>query len=196
MVPLVLDRSNVGEFLSSLRKSAKPKGGMSGLARASGLNRAGLYRALSEGGNPRLRSLLDLIENVGFELVLHEIGNKAGPHFHARLIETRAKGVPRRILLKIVRRILATVKPREIWLFGSAAAGRMTPDSDLDILVIQDNVRDPSKEASAIRKTIGSLGWPLDLFVMGRREFMETGDVVGSLAYPARHSGRLLYARP
>ncbi len=40
------------------------------------------------------------------------------------------------ILQDVTRRIVETAHPRRIVLFGSAASGTMTRDSDLDMLVI------------------------------------------------------------
>ncbi|MHC4521608.1 MAG: nucleotidyltransferase domain-containing protein, partial [Planctomycetota bacterium] len=49
--------------------------------------------------------------------------------------------LPRQDLLdEIVQRVVRVVQPRRILLFGSAARGRLGPDSDLDLLVI---VREP-----------------------------------------------------
>lgn len=39
-------------------------------------------------------------------------------------------------LTELVRRIVQTVQPKRIILFGSAARGQMGPHSDLDLLVI------------------------------------------------------------
>ncbi len=40
----------------------------------------------------------------------------------------------------IIRRIVQTVKPERIILFGSAARGEAGPHSDIDLLVIKSNV--------------------------------------------------------
>src|SRR5437762_10093287 len=41
------------------------------------------------------------------------------------------------LLDEIVRRVLAVARPDRIILFGSAATGQMTKDSDIDLLVIE-----------------------------------------------------------
>lgn len=41
-------------------------------------------------------------------------------------------GIDERVVEETVRRILAIARPRRVILFGSAAAGRMTRDGDLD----------------------------------------------------------------
>ena len=44
-------------FMLALRNVAKARGGVAALARETGMNRVALSRALSESGNPELRSL-------------------------------------------------------------------------------------------------------------------------------------------
>ena len=44
-------------------------------------------------------------------------------------------GIDDSLTVEIVRRILAVSKPNKIILFGSAATGQMTPDSDIDLLL-------------------------------------------------------------
>ena len=46
---------------------------MSGLARDADLNRAGLYRALSEDGNPTLSTLLKIMRALGLRLRIESI---------------------------------------------------------------------------------------------------------------------------
>ena len=50
---------------------------------------------------------------------------------------TSVREVPKSTLMEIVRRIVETAQPEKIILFGSAAAGRMGPNSDLDLLVLK-----------------------------------------------------------
>jgi predicted nucleotidyltransferase len=46
------------------------------------------------------------------------------------------KLIDEKMIQEIVRRILSFTSPQRIILFGSAATGQMTPDSDLDLLVV------------------------------------------------------------
>jgi predicted nucleotidyltransferase len=41
------------------------------------------------------------------------------------------------LLNEIVRRVLSVTHPERIILFGSAATGQMTKDSDIDLLVVE-----------------------------------------------------------
>jgi probable addiction module antidote protein len=57
-------------FLLALRNVAKARGGVAALARDTGLNRVALSRALSESGNPELRSLTRLLEASGMRFAI------------------------------------------------------------------------------------------------------------------------------
>ena len=59
-------------------------------------------------------------------------------------MEGRRKTVSEEILQEIVRRIVAAVRPDRIILFGSAARGKMGPNSDVDLLVHQKGQISPS----------------------------------------------------
>ncbi|MDO8618384.1 MAG: nucleotidyltransferase domain-containing protein [Candidatus Daviesbacteria bacterium] len=43
----------------------------------------------------------------------------------------------------ITDQLIKKYKPRKIFLFGSSATGEMTPDSDLDFLIIKDDKKKP-----------------------------------------------------
>jgi len=54
-------------FMLALRNVAKARGGVAAMARETGMNRVALSRALSEAGNPELRSLTRILEASGLE---------------------------------------------------------------------------------------------------------------------------------
>ena len=54
-------------FMLALRNVAKARGGVAAMARETGMNRVALSRALSEAGNPELRSLTKILEASGLE---------------------------------------------------------------------------------------------------------------------------------
>ena len=93
----------------------------------------------------------------------------------------------------IVRRILRVAAPRKVILFGSAARSAMTPDSDIDLLVIEDTAPDPRGESVRIREALGRLGRPVDVIVMESPWFEASKRVFGGLAYPAHREGRVLH---
>lgn len=57
-------------FLLALRRVTEARGGMSKLARESGLSREALYRTLSKSGNPRLTSLAAILDANGLRLLV------------------------------------------------------------------------------------------------------------------------------
>ncbi|MDI6764607.1 MAG: nucleotidyltransferase domain-containing protein [Thermodesulfobacteriota bacterium] len=97
------------------------------------------------------------------------------------------------LLKKVVDRILTVAKPERIILFGSAATGSMTRDSDLDLLVVERDFKSQREESTRLRKALGDLGIPVDVFAMTPERFEETKGVIGGLAYPANKYGKVIY---
>lgn len=67
----------VDVLLMGLRDVAKSKCGMTALAKASNLNRENLYNMLAEGGNPRLSSLVSVLDALGFKMEFQPKESKA-----------------------------------------------------------------------------------------------------------------------
>lgn len=65
-----LDDEDEGAFLLAVRDVAQVHGGLRQLSKKAGLNREHLFRMLSKSGNPRLHSLKQLVEALGYKLVL------------------------------------------------------------------------------------------------------------------------------
>jgi len=63
-----LEEGDRAVFLVAIRNVIKALGGMSHIARETGLNRENLYRVLSEQGNPELASLEKLLKSLGLRL--------------------------------------------------------------------------------------------------------------------------------
>lgn len=97
------------------------------------------------------------------------------------------------LLKKVVDRILTVAKPERIILFGSGATGLMTRDSDLDLLIIERDFRSQRDESARLRKALGDVGIPVDVFAMTLERFEETKGVIGGLAYPANKYGKVIY---
>ncbi len=93
----------------------------------------------------------------------------------------------------IVDQIVQLAHPDRVILFGSAALGEMTADSDLDLLVIERDVPNTRQESLRLRAALENVPWPLDVIVMSRQRFEETKDVIGGIAYPAHKYGKVLY---
>ena len=57
-------------LLIALRRVAEARGGMAKVAKAAGIERESLYRALSSHGNPRLSTLVAVAKAVGLKLTV------------------------------------------------------------------------------------------------------------------------------
>ena len=102
-------------------------------------------------------------------------------------------GVDETLLNEVVRRVLTVARPDRIILFGSAATGQMTHDSDIDLLVVEPEPANARDRSVKIRRALGDVQYPVDIIVMSRERFEETKDIIGGLAYPAHKYGRVLY---
>jgi probable addiction module antidote protein len=60
------------EFLLKVIGHIARSRGMGEIARELGLDRAGLYRAFSEGGNPYFLTVVKMLDNLGFKLSIAE----------------------------------------------------------------------------------------------------------------------------
>ena len=65
-----LEAGDRAAFLLAIRNVIDALGGMTQMARKTGLNRENLYRVLSEQGNPELNSLEKLLKGVGLRLAV------------------------------------------------------------------------------------------------------------------------------
>ena len=102
-------------------------------------------------------------------------------------------GIDEGLARKIVGRILSVATPTRIVVFGSAARGHVTTDSDIDLLVLQDGTCDLRAERTRIRQVLRGLERPFDIIVMATERFEETKDIVGGVAYPASRHGTVVY---
>ena len=102
-------------------------------------------------------------------------------------------GINEKLIKEIVLRILSSAKPERVILFGSAAAGQMTRDSDIDLLVIEKNPGDPRRRSVCIGDALRGLGYPFDVMVMPAERFEATKNIIGGMAYPAHRYGKVIY---
>jgi predicted nucleotidyltransferase len=107
----------------------------------------------------------------------------------------KSDGMPDAAMLDAVTRaIVAAARPEKVILFGSAARGEMTKDSDLDVLVIKDG-----EHYRAVAKRI-YLNLPartrrVDLVVATSRDIERHRDKPYYVIAPALREGRVLYDR-
>jgi probable addiction module antidote protein len=66
------DDGEPGVLLIALRHIAEARGGITKVAKAAGIERESLYRALSVRGNPRLSTLVAVTRAVGLKLTVED----------------------------------------------------------------------------------------------------------------------------
>lgn len=97
------------------------------------------------------------------------------------------------LIEEIVRRVRSVARPQKIILFGSAAAGKMTRDSDIDLLIVEAEPFNRRDEYLRIRSALRGMGFPFDILFISTEWFEASKDVVGGVAHPANKYGRLIY---
>ncbi len=102
-------------------------------------------------------------------------------------------GIEEEIIHEIVKRVTSVVRAERIILFGSAATGHMTRDSDIDLLVIENSIENRDEDWLRLQQALRGMGYPFDIIVMARDRFEETKDVIGGIAYPAHRQGKVVY---
>lgn len=96
-------------------------------------------------------------------------------------------------LVETTRRIVQTAHPRRIILFGSAARGSLTPDSDLDLLVIVRGPVHRRKLAQAIYRNLHGLDLPVDIVVVTEADVASQSNRPYSIIKPALDEGQVVY---
>lgn len=96
-------------------------------------------------------------------------------------------------LQEAVRRIVETAQPVRIILFGSHAKGNVNADSDLDLLVIEREVKDRVAEMIRLERSLRGLILPTDILVISERDFHEWAETPGSVYRDAKRAGKVVY---
>jgi predicted nucleotidyltransferase len=97
-------------------------------------------------------------------------------------------------ILDAARRLAAAASsPAQVIVFGSYARGDADEDSDLDLLVIEREVRDKADEYMRLHRAVGSIGVGVDVVVLSRDDFERRSQVPGTLPYWAQKEGHVLH---
>lgn len=107
---------------------------------------------------------------------------------------TSASTIPNKKLLdEVTRRIVESVKPQRVLLFGSAARGRMSKDSDLDMLVVMRKSVHRRQVAQKIYRNLHGTGIAVDIIVATEKDLEQYGERAGTILKSALQEGRVLY---
>lgn len=92
-----------------------------------------------------------------------------------------------------IKKIREVSSPLRIVLFGSAAAGRMGPDSDLDMLVVVPSGSHRRQTAQRIYRRLAGIGFAIDIVVVTEDDIEQYADAPGMVIKTALSEGRDLY---
>ena len=92
-----------------------------------------------------------------------------------------------------VERIVVAAHPLRVILFGSLARGDEGRESDVDLVVVEREVRDRYAEIMRLLRSLRGLCLPVDLLVISEEDFDYWSKVPGSVYHAAKREGKLLY---
>lgn len=94
----------------------------------------------------------------------------------------------------IIERVVSAANPERIILFGSAATGTMTRNSDIDLLVITSKGHRGKTTEQIYRRMTGA-GYPVDVIVAHPEDLSRFGDSPAMVYREALRNGRVIYER-
>ena len=97
---------------------------------------------------------------------------------------------------EIVRRIAEVTDPDKVIVFGSRAQGDQRPESDVDVLVIQESSEPRYKHARPLYSALTCLPVEVDVIVYTPCEILEWGEVDQAFVTTAIREGIVVYERP
>ncbi len=96
---------------------------------------------------------------------------------------------------EIAKRIVSTLQPRRIVLFGSRARGDAGSDSDVDLLIEMESDLSPAERIRAVDRLFTPRTWPMDVVVFTPAEIARQRTSRNSLVHVAEREVKVLYER-
>lgn len=103
--------------------------------------------------------------------------------------------VDNELLQEVVRRIVNSVHPERIILFGSYAYGEPEGESDLDLLVIMNSELPRYKRAVSIYSCLTGILLPKDIVVYTPEEVKEWSEVPQAFITTVIKKGKVIYEK-
>jgi uncharacterized protein len=97
------------------------------------------------------------------------------------------------LIRDVIRRIVQATQPDKIILFGSRARGNARPDSDIDLLVIQDSSVPGHRRDAALYLALAGLNAPVDLITYTPEEVRDWSAVPQAFITTAIREGKVVY---
>jgi predicted nucleotidyltransferase len=95
---------------------------------------------------------------------------------------------------QLVKDIVETVQPLKVILFGSVVRGDLTPDSDIDVLVVMPNGAHRRRTAQLLYQEISGLGVPFDVLVATPDDLERYKNNIGLIYQTVLQEGVEVYA--
>jgi predicted nucleotidyltransferase len=105
------------------------------------------------------------------------------------------ESLPREIQV-LVNKIIDSFAPEKIILFGSRAYGKVTPDSDVDLLVIMETELPSAERQRRVSRLLRPRPLPVDIVVRNPKEIQKSLHRVDPFIHEVLEKGIVLYARP
>lgn len=98
-----------------------------------------------------------------------------------------------KLIEEIVRRIVESVHPEKIILFGSQAREEARPGSDMDLLVIANSEEPRYRRSARLYGVLSDILIPMDILVYSPEEVEEWSGVRQAFVTTAIREGKVLY---
>ena len=93
----------------------------------------------------------------------------------------------------LTRVVVDAAHPKRLILFGSHARGDARDDSDVDLMVVEENPSDRLMEMVRLNRMLRRLEVAVDLLVVSEEKFTHWRDTPGNVYFEASSEGRVLY---
>jgi len=98
------------------------------------------------------------------------------------------------LLQEAVQRLVATLQPERIYLYGSHAYGQPHRDSDVDLLIVVTESDPPThRQAVEAYRALRGLFLPVEIKVVTQAEFEKRAQWLSSIERVVAEKGRVLY---
>lgn len=102
-------------------------------------------------------------------------------------------GIETSLIEEIVRRVVETVHPEKIILFGSQVREETHPGSDMDLLVIADSKEPRYRRSAPLYGVLSDVLVPMDILVYSPEEVEEWREVRQAFVTTAIREGKVFY---
>ncbi|WP_297212341.1 MULTISPECIES: nucleotidyltransferase domain-containing protein [Thermodesulfovibrio] len=99
------------------------------------------------------------------------------------------------LIEEIKDKIVSSISPDKIILFGSQATGEAKKESDIDLVIIWDTAESQHRRNLIVRRLFPGRNFSLDVFVFTPKEERELRDIRGTILYTAFKNGKIIYEK-